>query len=86
MNETIIKAGTVFLKEEKLRELFEQGNIFLVTYKTAREIRYSRNCGWHFAIVHNYRGKLPLVGRGRFVALNAARTNSLIGHDLFIQP
>ncbi len=80
IEETTKLAGIEFRPAE-LQTAIDDGREWLAKGRTLYAIRQSIS-GFSACPVYKERGDLPLVSRGRFVLLNAASTNALVGFEL----
>lgn len=78
--------GKIELTNKECEKLYNNGEIFIIAYRTIWQLRYSQNAGWYGQKVY-YHDKcnnyLPLTKAGRFVAYTASETNKLIGREIF---
>jgi hypothetical protein len=81
IEENIKLAGIEFCPAE-LQAAIDDGRQWLAKGRTLYAIRRTENGGFSACPVYNERGDLPLVSRGRFVMLNAASANALVGFEL----
>ena len=80
-NENLMLAGIEFRAAE-IQDALDDGKEWLAKGRTLYLVRNSVNAGFSARPVYKERGNLPLVSRGRFVLLNAADANSLVGFEL----
>ena len=80
IEETAKLAGIDFRTDE-LQAALDDGRQWLAKGRTLYAIRQSIS-GFSACPVYKERGDLPLVSRGRFVLLNAASANALVGFEL----
>jgi hypothetical protein len=79
--ETTKLAGIEFRPVE-IHDAINDGREWLAKGRTLYFVSYSRNAGFSARPVYKERGSLPLVSRGRFVLLDAADANALVGFEL----
>ena len=78
------KAGSIELTEAEVNEYYNNGQIYLVSYRKVFQIFWSNAQGrFYFPVVYHHSGDLPLTKRGHFFAMNAKGVNGLIDHPLF---
>lgn len=78
--------GKIELTNEECEKLYNNGEIFLIAYRTVWQLKYSKNIGWYGIKVYyhdKYNNYLPLTKAGRFVTYTASETNKLIGREIF---
>lgn len=79
-------AGIDFTNKE-VKELenkyFNSNDKYIIKYNTIYQLRYSKNIGlYSLEIYTNYKSKLPLIKRGRFIVTNAKHINDLLEFEL----
>ena len=80
-NENLKLAGIDFRAAE-IQTAIDDGKEWLAKGRTLYAVKSSANAGFSACPVYEERGNLPLVSRGRFVLLDAASANSLVGFEL----
>lgn len=78
----IIRLGTCETTYDELSRNAENGNIYVVHFRTVYQIRYSVNGGGYYAkkiYYHEPFHGVPLMKRGRFMFCNGETVNRLTG-------
>jgi hypothetical protein len=77
-----IKLAGIEFRPVEIQTAIDDGREWLAKGRTLYAIRQSENAGFSACPVYKERGDLPLVSRGRFVLLNSASANALVGFEL----
>lgn len=80
--------GKIELTDKECENLYYNDNIFIISFRTIWQLRYSENAGWYGQKVYyhdKYYHYTPLTKPGRFVAYNGKMANDLLGRKLFIE-
>ena len=80
--EKTTKLAGIELRPAEIQAAIDNGREWLAKGRTLYAIRRTENGGFSACPVYKERGNLPLVSRGRFILLNAAAANTLVGFEL----
>ena len=78
------KAGNLLLSGEEIEQAIERGESVLLTFRKAYSIKQTSSGMFQIVEAYKERGKLPLLGKGRFSFVTPERANKLIGFNLFL--
>lgn len=81
---THYKAGNLLLSGEEIQQAIERGESVLLTFRKAYSIKQTSSGMFQIVEAYKERGKLPLLGKGRFSFVIPERANKLIGFNLFL--
>ena len=67
--------------QDELKAAFNKGDNFIVTFRAIYEIKFSHGVSEYIKTkIYTHYGKLPLIGKGRFVFTTQKHAESLIGY------
>jgi hypothetical protein len=81
---TNYQAGNLLLSGEEIKQAIEIGESVLLTFRKAYSIKQTSSGMFQIVEAYKERGKLPLLGKGRFSFVTPERANKLIGFELFL--
>jgi hypothetical protein len=72
----------VYDDQNELKAAYEANDNFIVTYRTIYEIKFSHGVSEYIKTkIYNHYGKLPLIGKGRFIFTNQKHAHQLMSID-----
>lgn len=72
----------VYELQDELKAAYQANDNFIVTYRAIYEIKFSHGVNEYIKTkVYDHYGKLPLIGRGRFIFTNQKQAQQLMSID-----